>query len=114
MTQKRPVPSLVVLGSLSERSTWAVLMTSPGRTGSWNATSLSLMIASGRPRRSFRSKCTCSGSLCAVWPGCQWWGRNHSDKVEGGAMGPPVISAATSSSQNSGLPFSTEAHEVQM
>jgi hypothetical protein len=32
----------------------------------------------------------------------------------GGAIGPSVISAATSSSQNSGLPFSTDAHDVQM
>ena len=114
MTQKRPVPSLVVFGSLSDRSTCDVLTTSPGRTGAWNTTSLSLMIASGRPRRSLRSKWTWSGSFCAVWPGCQWWGRNHSDSVDGGAMGPPVISAATLSSQNSGLPFSTEAHDVQM
>ena len=29
-------------------------------------------------------------------------------------MGPPVISVATSSSQNSGLPFSTDAQDVQM
>ncbi len=49
-----------------------------------------------------------------VWPGCQWCGRNHSDSVDGGAIGPPVISSATLSSQYSGLPFSTEAQEVQM
>ena len=106
------MPSLVVFGSLSERRTWAVLITSPGRTGSWKTTSLSLMIASGRPSRSLRSKCTCRGSFWAVCPGCQWWGRNQSESVDGGAIGPPVRSAATASSQYSGLPFSTEAHDV--
>ena len=41
-------------------------------------------------------------------PGAQWWGRNHVDNIDGGAMGPPVSSSATASSQNSGLPFSTD------
>ena len=41
-------------------------------------------------------------------------GRNHTESIVGGAIGPPVISSATSSSQNSGLPFSTDAQLVQM
>ena len=72
---------------------------------------LSLITASGRSKRSFRSKCTWSGSFCSVWPGAQWCGRNHVEIIDGGAIGPPVSSAATSSSQNSGLPFSTDAHD---
>ena len=60
-----------------------------------------------------RSKWTCSGELGLVRPGAQWWGRNHTESIVGGAIGPPVISAAAVSSQNSGLPFSTEAQEVQ-
>ena len=87
---------------------------SPGRTGSWNTIVLSLMIASGRSSFSFRSKCTWSGSACCVRPGAQWWGRNHTDNIVGGAIGPLVISAAASSSQYNGLPFSTDAHVVQM
>ena len=75
---------------------------------------LSVITASGRPSRSLRSKWTCSGSRASVRPGAQWWGRNHSDSVEGGAIGPPVSSSATASSQNSGLPFSTDAQVVQM
>ena len=114
MTQNRPVPSFVVFGSLSDRRTCDVLITSPGRTGVWKATSLSLITASGRPRTSLRSKCTCSGSRGTDWPGCQWCGRNHSERVDGGATGPPVRSSATASSQNSGFPFSTEAQDVQM
>ena len=54
------------------------------------------------------------GQCAFVRPGAQWWGRNHTESIVGGAIGPPVSSAAASSSQNSGLPFSTEAHDVQM
>ena len=74
---------------------------------------LSVITASGSPKRALRSKCTCSGSACSVRPGAQWWGRNQTETIDGGAMGPPVSAAATSSSQNSGLPFSTDAHDVQ-
>ena len=45
--------------------------------------------------------------------GAQWWGRNHTDTMVGGAIGPPVTSSATSSSQKSGLPFSTDEQVVQ-
>ena len=45
-------------------------------------------------------------------PGAQWWGRNHTETMVGGAIGPPVTSSATSSSQNRGLPFSTDEHVV--
>ena len=52
ITQKRPVPSLAVFSSLTERSRSArCVMMSPGRTGSWKIVVLSLMIASGRPKR---------------------------------------------------------------
>src|SRR5205085_12665877 len=36
ISQKRPVPSLVVFSSLTERNTWRVDSTSPGRTGPQN------------------------------------------------------------------------------
>ena len=114
ITQKRPVPSFVVFSSLTERSTWCVRRRSPTRTGSWNTNVLSVITASGSSKRSFKSKCTCSGTCGSVRPGRQWCGRNHTDTIVGGAIGPPVISAATSSSQNSGLPFSTDAQDVQM
>ena len=112
MTQKRPVPSFVVFSSLTERRTWYVRRTSPMRTGVWNSMLLSDMIASGSPKSSLRSKCTWSGSACSVRPGAQWWGRNHTETIVGGAIGPPVSASATSSSQKSGLPFSTEEHDV--
>ena len=83
------------------------------RTGVWNSMVLSVITASGRAKRSFRSKCTCSGSASSVRPGAQWWGRNQTDTMDGGAMGPPVSASATSSSQKSGLPFSTDEHDVQ-
>ncbi len=107
------MPSFVVFSSLTERSTWWVRSTSPIRTGVWNSIVLSVMTASGRPKRSLRSKCTCSGSASSVRPGAQWWGRNQTETMDGGAIGPPVRASATSSSQKSGLPFSTEAHDVQ-
>src|SRR5207248_6737617 len=113
ISQKRPVPSFVVFSSLTDRSTCLVERTSPGRTGSKNVSELSLITASGRSNRSFMSKCTCSGRACSVRPGAQWWGRNHVESIVGGAMGPPVSSPATLSSQNRGLPFSTEEHAVQ-
>ena len=70
---------------------------------------LSVITASGRSKRSFRSKCTWSGSAGSVRPGAQWCGRNQTESIVGGAIGPPVSAAATSSSQKSGLPFSTDA-----
>ena len=87
--------------------------TSPGRTGSWNTIVLSVITASGSPRRSFRSKWTFNGRRCSLRPGAQWWGRNHTEIMVGGAMGPSVTSSATASSQYNGLAFSTEAHIVQ-
>ena len=75
---------------------------------------LSVMTASGSSKRALRSKWTCSGSASSVRPGAQWCGRNHTESIVGGAIGPPVSSSATSSSQNSGLPFSTDAQVVQM
>ena len=60
---------------------------------------LSLMIASGSSSRSLRSKWICSGSFCLVWPGYQQCGRNHADVIVGGAIGPPVMASAASSSQ---------------
>ncbi len=60
------------------------------RTGAWNSMVLSVITASGRPKRSLRSKCTCSGSACSVRPGAQWWGRNQTETMDGGAIGPPV------------------------
>jgi hypothetical protein len=60
---------------------------------------LSLMIASGSPSFSFRSKWICSGSFCFVRPGAHQWGRNHADVIVGGAIGPWVICSAASSSQ---------------
>ena len=47
ITQKRPVPSFVVFGSLTERRIWRVRKRSPGRTGSWNTIVLSVITASG-------------------------------------------------------------------
>ena len=73
----------------------------------------SVMIASGRPKRAFMSKWICSGSFSTARPGAQWCGRNHADSSDSGATGPSVISSATASSQNSGLPFSTDAALVQ-
>ena len=46
-------------------------------------------------------------------PGAQWCGRNQTETMEGGAVEPTVSASATSSSQKRGLPFSTEAHDVQ-
>ena len=66
------------------------------------------MIASGRSNASFMSKCTWSGTFGSARPGAQWWGRNHAESIDGGATGPSVSAAATSSSQNSGLPFSAD------
>ena len=71
------------------------------------------MTASGRPRPSFRSKWICSGRPGVERSGAQWCGRNQTDTMVGGAIGPPVTSSATSGSQKSGLPFSTEEHVVQ-
>ena len=89
------------------------MIRSPGRTGSWKVVTFSVMIASGSSKRAFRSKWICSGSFSTVRPGAQWCGRNHADRSESGAIGPPVISSATSSSQKSGLAFSTDAALVQ-
>ncbi len=61
-----------------------------------------------------RSKCTCRGRAGSSRPGAQWWGRNQTESMVGGAMGPSVISSATAGSQKSGLPFSTEEQLVQM
>src|SRR5262249_24217654 len=47
MIQKRPAPSFVVLGSLTERRICRVCSTSPGRTGSWKTIVLSVITASG-------------------------------------------------------------------
>ena len=49
-----------------------------------------------------------------VRPGDHWCGRNHTEIIVGGAIGPAVTASATASSQNSGLPFSTDEHVVQM
>ena len=113
ITQKWPVPSQVVLGPLSDFTTWRWLITSPGRTGSWKTTVLSLMIPSGSPRRSLRSKCDCMGRCSAVAPGDQRWGRSHSDRVLRGRILPPVSIPATASFQYSGLPFSVAASVFQ-
>ncbi len=86
---------------------------SPGRTGSWKIVVFSVMIASGSSKRALRSKWICSGSFSTVRPGAQWCGRNHADNSMSGATGPSVISSATASSQNNGLPFSTDATLVQ-
>ena len=86
---------------------------SPGRTGSWKTMELSVITASGRSKRSFMSKWICRGRACVVRPGAQWWGRNHVESMVGGATGPPVSSAATLSSQNKGLAFSTDEQAVQ-
>src|ERR1700694_3586259 len=114
MTQKRPVPSFVVFSLLTDRKRWHDVITSPTRTGSWNTIVFSEMMASGRSRRSFMSKCTCNGKPGVERHGAQLCGRNHTDSMVGGAIGPAVIDAATSSSQNSGLPFSTDEHVDQM
>ena len=72
--------------------------TSPGRTGSWKTIVLSVMTASGSPKRSFRSKCTCSGSACCVRPGAQWCGpephrqhRRRRDRAAGDLVGDVVV-----------------------
>ena len=57
---------------------------------------------------------TCNGTCGSVLPGLQLCGRNHTDTIDGGAIGPPVIAFAVASSQKSGLPFSTDAQVVQM
>ena len=101
-------------GSETERSTCQVRSRSPGRTGSRNTMVLSVITASGRPSFSFRSKCTWSGCATSLRPGAQKWGRNQTEIMVGGAIQPPVISLAAFSSQNSGLPFSTEAQVVKM
>ena len=88
-------------------------MTSPGRTGSWNTTVLSLMIASGSPRRSLSSKCTLRATCSLAAPGAQRWGRIHSDSVLRGRMLPPASISATAESQYSGLPFSVAARVFQ-
>ncbi len=67
------------------------------------------MIASGRPSRALRSKCTCSATCSAVAPGDQRCGRIHSDSVVAGMVMPPVICSATAWSQYSGLAFSVAA-----
>ena len=72
------------------------------------------MIASGSSSSSLRSKWAWSGTAGSVRPGDQWCGRNQTDSIVGGAMGPSVRWAATSSSQNNGLAFSTAAQVVQM
>lgn len=102
----------MVLGPLTDRRIWRVCSRSPGRTGSWNTIVLSVITASGRSNAALRSKCTCSGRATSVRPGAQWWGRNQTEIMVGGAMGPSVTSAATSGSQKSGLPFSTDEHDV--
>ena len=63
---------------------------------------------------SFRSKWTCSGSARSVAPGRPVMRPEPHREHRRRGDGPPVSSAATSSSQNSGLPFSTDAHVVQM
>jgi len=73
---------------------------------------LSVITASGSSKISFRSKCDCNGTAGSVRPGDHWCGRNHTEIIVGGAIGPPVSDCATSSSQKSGLPFSTEEHDV--
>ena len=113
MVQNRPRPNFVVLGSLTDRRTCRDRTRSPIRTGSWKVLVFDEMIASGRSRSSFRSKWACSGTAGSVRPGDQWWGRNQTESIVGGAMGPSVRAAATSSSQNSGLPFWTAAQVVQ-
>ena len=99
ITQKRPVPSLVVFSSDTERRIWRVVMRSPGRTGSPKVMTLSLITASGRPSVSFRSKWTFRGTWGSDTPGAQWWGRNQTESIDGGAIGPPASSSATASSQ---------------
>ena len=83
------------------------------RTGSWKVLVFEEMMASGRSRFSLRSKWAWSGTAGSDRPGDQWWGRNQTESMVGGAIGPPVRSVAMSSSQNSGFPFWTEAHVVQ-
>ena len=92
-----------------------MVMTSPGRTGSWKVTIvLSIITASGRPNRSLRSKCTWQrhrpGCVC---PGPSCGAGTRAESIVGGRIGPSVSAAATPSSQKSGLPFSTEAHEAR-
>jgi hypothetical protein len=113
ITQKRPVPSLVRFGSEIERSTCQVFSRSPGRTGSPNTMVLSVITASGSSSTCFRSKWTCSGCADPLRPGAQWCGRNQTDSMLGGAIQPSVRAFAIFSSQNSGLPFCTEAQLVK-
>ena len=111
MTQNRPVPSLVVFGSLTERRT-------AGRervAGAHRLVEHDRVVAHHRFRQA-EALLQVEVHLqrqrrLASRPGAQWCGRNHTDSIVGGAIGPPVSSAATSSSQNSGLPFSTDAHD---
>src|SRR5205085_12192384 len=109
ITQNRPVPSFVVFGSLTERRIWRVRNRSPGRTGSWNTIVLSVITASGSAKIRFRSKCDCKGTPGSVRPGDHWCGRNHTEIMVGGAIGPPVTSSATTSSLKTGLPSPTDA-----
>jgi len=71
MTQKRPVPSLVVFSSETERRTWRVARTVAGPDGLVETMVLSLITASGRPSFSFRSKWIWSGRRGASPPGAQ-------------------------------------------
>ena len=52
ITQNLPVPSFVVFGADTDRSTWEFEITSPGRTGSWNTIVLSVITTASAARRS--------------------------------------------------------------
>ena len=93
----------MTFSSLTDRRVWAWVMTSPGRTGSPKRIAAWVTTASGRSSMAFSSKCSRSGTGSSVAPGAQLCGRDHSESVVGGRIGPRVSSAATASSQNSGF-----------
>ena len=65
---------------------------------------LSVITASGSSNAAFRSKWTCRGSASCVRPGAQWWGRNQTETMEGGATGPPVSAESVVQGEHEAVP----------
>ena len=89
--------------------------TSPSRTGVWNSMVLSVITASGSPKQLLQVEVDLQRQ--------RLFGRARAPSGAAGTTPRPwtaarpgrsVSASATSSSQNSGLPFSTDAHDVQM
>ena len=112
MTQKRPVPNRVVLGSLTDRRIWRVTSRSPGPDRLVEDDGVVAHDRLGQAEPLLEVEVDLEGKSLGGPPGRPVVGAEPHRHHGRGSDGPPVTSSATASSQNSGLAFSTEEQVV--